>query len=58
MHRPQQARFVALSQQSLQAQKAIEAADTMPFETYRQQYVSPERLDLSRAAIAPALASV
>ena len=54
----QQARFAALSQQSVQDQKAIEAADTMPFEVYRQQYVSPERLGLSKAAIAPALAAV
>jgi glutamate--cysteine ligase len=54
----QQARFAALSQQSLQDQKAIEAADSMPFEIYRQQYVSPERLGLSKAAIAPALAAV
>ena len=54
----QQARFAALSAQSIEDQKAIEAADTMPFETYRQQYVSPERLGLSRSAIAPALAAV
>ena len=54
----QQAKFAAMSHESVQQQKAIEAADTMPFEMYRQQYVSPERLDLSRAAIAPALASV
>jgi glutamate--cysteine ligase len=39
-------------------QKAIEAADTMPFEQYRQQYISPERLGMTRAAIAPALAAV
>ena len=54
----QHGRLAALSQQSVQDQKAIEAADAMPFETYRQQYVSPERLGLSRAAIAPALAAV
>jgi glutamate--cysteine ligase len=54
----QQAKFAAMSHESVQQQKAIEAADTMTFEVYRQQYVSPERLDLSRAAIAPALASV
>ena len=30
----------------------------MPFEVYRQQYVSPERLGLTKAAIAPALAAV
>jgi glutamate--cysteine ligase len=54
----QQARFEALSQQSVQDQKGIEAADTMPFELYRQQYISTERLGLSRTAIAPALAAV
>jgi glutamate--cysteine ligase len=54
----QQARLEALSQQSLQDQKAIEAADSMSFEVYRQQYVSPDRLGLSKAAIAPALAAV
>jgi glutamate--cysteine ligase len=54
----QQAKFAALSEQSVRDQKAIEAADSLPFEAYRQQYVSPERLDLSSAAIAPALAVV
>jgi glutamate--cysteine ligase len=54
----QQARFAAMSEQSEKDQKAIEAADSMPFEIYRQQYISPERLGLSRAAIAPALAAV
>ncbi|HYF19114.1 MAG TPA: glutamate--cysteine ligase, partial [Ramlibacter sp.] len=54
----QQARFDALSQQSLQEQREIEARDTMPFEIYRQQYVAPERLGLGKAAVAPALAAV
>jgi glutamate--cysteine ligase len=40
----QQARLVALSEQSVLEQKKIEAADTMSFEVYRQQYVSAERL--------------
>jgi glutamate--cysteine ligase len=53
-----QSKFAAMSEQSVQDQKAIEAADTLPFETYRQQYVSAERLGLTRAAIAPALAAV
>jgi glutamate--cysteine ligase len=53
-----QAKFEALSAQSVKDQQAIEAADTMPFEAYRQQYISPERLGLTRAAIAPALAAV
>ena len=54
----QQARFAAASEQSLRDQQAIEAADTMPFEAYRQQYVSAERLGLGKSAIAPALAAV
>jgi glutamate--cysteine ligase len=54
----QQARFTSLSEQSVRDQKAIEARDTLPFEEYRQQYVSPERLGLTKAAIAPALAAV
>jgi glutamate--cysteine ligase len=40
----QLAHFTALSQQSVEEQKKIEAADTLPFEEYRQQYVSAECL--------------
>jgi len=54
----QQSRFAALSEQSLQEQRAIEAGDSMLFEAYRQQYVAPERLVPSRSAVTPALASV
>jgi glutamate--cysteine ligase len=54
----QQAKFAALSEQSVRDQQAIEAGDSMPFEAYRQQYTSPERLGLSKTAIAPALAAV
>jgi glutamate--cysteine ligase len=39
-----QSRFEAMSAQSVDDQKAIEAADTMPFEIYRQEYVSAGRL--------------
>lgn len=39
-----QAQFEAMSTQSVVGQKAIEASDTMPFEVYRQQYLSPDRL--------------
>ncbi len=39
-----QARFEALARQSLEEQRRIEAADTLPFEAYRAQYVSPARL--------------
>ena len=40
----QQARFVAESKASVEAQRRIEANDTTPFEIYRQQYLSAERL--------------
>ena len=40
----QQARYEALARQSIEAQKAIEAADSLPFEEWRQRYVSPEGL--------------
>jgi glutamate--cysteine ligase len=42
----QQARFEAMARQSLEDQKKIETADTMPFEIFRQEYVSPKRLGL------------
>jgi glutamate--cysteine ligase len=54
----QQAKFAAVSEQSVRDQQAIEAGDSMPFEVYRQQYTSAERLGMSKAAIAPALAAV
>jgi glutamate--cysteine ligase len=51
LQRAQQTRFDA-GRQSLQEQRDIEARDTMPFEVYRQQYVSPERgLGRGRVAI-------
>ena len=40
----QQARFAALTQASIDEQKRIEANDSLPFEQYRQQYLSVERL--------------
>ncbi|MEZ5646888.1 MAG: glutamate--cysteine ligase [Burkholderiaceae bacterium] len=40
----QQARHEAMAARSFEAQRAIEAADTMPFEIYRQEYVSANRL--------------
>ena len=45
----QQARFDAWSKTSIAEQKRIEANDSMPFEIYRQQYVSPDRLGAQRA---------
>jgi glutamate--cysteine ligase len=41
-----QARFEALARASVEEQQRIEAADTMPFEIYRQAYLSPDRLGL------------
>jgi len=40
------ARFSDMARDSIEAQQSIEAADTMPFEIYRQQYLSPQRLGL------------
>ena len=47
-----QNRFTAMSLASRAEQRRIEAADTMPFEIYRQQYLSPERLTVSAARAA------
>ena len=40
----QEGRFAALTQASIDEQKRIEANDSLPFEQYRQQYLSVERL--------------
>jgi glutamate--cysteine ligase len=40
----QREQFERMTQTSIDAQKRIEASDTMPFEIYREQYVSPARL--------------
>jgi len=47
----QQAAWLQRSQESVQAQKDIEAADTLPFEQYREQYVSPAGLGLRPVAL-------
>ncbi len=44
----EQAHFMALTQRSVAEQREIEAADTLPFEQYRRQYLSPDRLGLPR----------
>ena len=44
-----QARFAAQAETSVEEQKKIEAADSIPFEIYRQQYLSPARLGLGHA---------
>jgi glutamate--cysteine ligase len=40
----QAGRYEAMALQSLEDQQAIEAADTVPFEIYRQEYTAPSRL--------------
>ena len=44
------ARYEKMAAESVAAQKRIEESDTMPFEVFRQQYVSRERLGLGRQA--------
>ena len=44
----QRAHFKSLSQQSITDQKKIEASDSMPFEVYREQYVSADRLNVPK----------
>ncbi|MBN8510728.1 MAG: glutamate--cysteine ligase [Burkholderiales bacterium] len=46
----QQRRFEALAAASTAEQQRIEAADEVPFEVFRQEYLSPQRLGLPRAA--------
>ena len=46
----QQERFVLMTQRSMEEQKKIEAADSMPFESFRQDYLSPERLGMPTLA--------
>ena len=41
------AAFEQMTRQSVLEQQRVEAADTMPFEQYRRQYVSPDRLGLA-----------
>ena len=44
-------RFDHMAAESWEAQKRIERSDTMPFEEYRRQYVSAERLGLRPGAV-------
>lgn len=41
-----QARFAELARDSLDEQARIEAADVLPFETYRLNYLAPQRLNV------------
>jgi glutamate--cysteine ligase len=45
-----QARFAQLAQASIDEQKRIESLDSLPFEIYRQQYLSAERLGVHKRA--------
>ncbi len=42
----EQAHFEQMTQDSIEAQRKIEESETVPFEVYREQYVSAERLGL------------
>jgi glutamate--cysteine ligase len=42
------AHFQQLAQASLERQREIESADTLPFDRYLQQYLSPARLGLAK----------
>ena len=44
------AHFQQLAQASLERQREIEAADTLPFDRYLQHYLSPERLGRPKAS--------
>jgi len=50
----QAARYAAMAAESVAEQCRIEAADTLPFEQYRQAYLSPDRLQVKRPASTPA----
>jgi len=39
-------RFARMAEESLDAQRRIEAADTLPFEAFRQNYLSPDSLNI------------
>lgn len=43
-----QAHFNRLADQSMADQQRIESTDSMPFEVYRREYVSPDRLGMAR----------
>jgi glutamate--cysteine ligase len=46
----QQAAFAAAAEQSIEQMRAIEAADTQDFETFRRAYLAPERLQVAAQA--------
>ena len=54
----QKIHFINLSEQSIADQKKIEAQDSMPFEIYREQYVSAEKLNVRKKVIKTPAVSV
>jgi len=44
-----------LTEASLEQRRTLEAADTVPFETYRQRYLSPDSLTVDEPGLAGAL---
>ena len=52
------ARFDALAAESVAAQKRIESTDSVPFETYRREYTSPQRLGRGIGAVMAGAESV
>ena len=46
----EQRHFEVMARESIEEQARIEAADTMPFEIYRQQYLATRRLNVARKA--------
>jgi glutamate--cysteine ligase len=46
------AEFIRLAADSIDEQRRVELADTVPFEEFRQQYLSPERFEVSLTSIA------
>jgi glutamate--cysteine ligase len=53
----QAARYAAMAAASVSEQQRIEDSDTMPFEQYRQAYLSPERLQPRRTLAAATTAA-
>ena len=47
----EEARFAQMARASIAEQGQIEASDSLPFENYRQRYLSPERLGLGRPRV-------
>ena len=40
-----EARYTRMAEESIEAQRKIEAQDTVPFEIFRQQYLAPDKLN-------------